>query len=105
MPSGPGSPKFDLLFALMGGGKGNGSHIIPSVYAERLYIIDIGLKDNAATSLEESGCTNTYRRSKGALKRVKVPNLAQAANRSCWLLQERGGKGPSFLQYMPKGSV
>ena len=37
-----------------------------------------GPKYNAATSIEELGCTKTYRSSKRALKRIEVPNLAQA---------------------------
>lgn len=49
---------------------------IPSIYAQRLFI---GPKYNVATSIEEMGSTKIYRRSKHALKRVKVPNLAQAA--------------------------
>ena len=39
----------------------------------------MGPKYNVATSIEEMESTKIYRRSKHALKRVKVPNLAQVA--------------------------
>ena len=39
----------------------------------------MGSISDVLTSLEELGNTKTYRRSKYALKRDKVPNLAQAA--------------------------
>ena len=50
---------------------------IPSIYAQRLFM---GHPNNVATCVEELGSTKTYGRSKHALKRVKVPNLAQATS-------------------------
>src|SRR6056300_16808 len=49
---------------------------IPSIYAQRLLM---GPKYNVATCVEELGSTKSYWRSKRLSKRVKVPNLAQAA--------------------------
>src|SRR6056300_544958 len=49
---------------------------ISSIYAQRLLM---GPKYNVATCVEELGCTKSYWRSKRLSKRVKVPNLAQAA--------------------------
>ena len=40
----------------------------------------MGPKYNDATSSEDMGSTKTCSRSKRALKRVKVPNLAQAVD-------------------------
>src|SRR5210317_1152997 len=48
---------------------------IPSIYAQRLLM---GPKYNVATCVEELGYTKSFWRSKHLLKRVEVPNLAQA---------------------------
>ena len=56
--------------------KGRERSTIPSIYAQRLFM---GHQNNVATCIEELGSTKSYWRSKHLTKRVKVPNLAQAA--------------------------
>ena len=56
---------------------------IPSIHNQRLLM---GPKYNVATCVEELGCTKSYWRSKRLSKRVKVPNLTQPPNWSCWSL-------------------
>ena len=73
----------------------------PSIYPQRLFM---GPKYNAATSLEELGSTKTYRKKKRALKRVKVPNLAQATKQEQLVAVKERERRPPLLQYMPKGS-
>ena len=60
----------------------------------------MGPKYNAAISLEELESTKTYRRSKFASKRVKVPNLAQTA-KSELLVAVKGRDRPTIPSNMP----
>ena len=64
--------KSELLVAV----KGRERSTIPSIYAQRLFM---GHENHVATCVEELERTKTYRRSECTSKRVRVPNLAQAA--------------------------
>ena len=75
----------ELLVAV----KGREWPTIPSVYVQRLFISP---KYNAATSIEELGSTNMYRRSKRDSKRVEMPNL-WCPNSQIGIVGCREGKG------------
>ena len=63
----------------------------------------MGLKYNAATSLDELWSLKTYR-SKCSLKRVKVPNLAQAPKLELLVAMKGRERYTPFLQLILKGS-
>src|SRR5210317_565737 len=83
--------------------KGRERPSIPSMYAQRL---PMGPKYNVALCVEELGSTKSYWRSKRLSKRVKVPNLAQAA-KSELLVAMKGRERPSipsmYAQRLPMG--
>ena len=65
----------------------------------------MGHQNNVATCVEELGSTKTYRRSECAPKRTRIPNLVTAKSElSVAVNLCIGGRGPPFLQYMPKSS-